>query len=161
VEKKMSASGDGDVLERGRWSSLRGLVFAACVAAMLPLAGCGGGGDSGVTLDIGVLVGGQPVGGGAYSGTQNVALRAGQSIELDANESVVWTLQIGTTSFQGFNTSVYYQGVTITETALSPSRIALDTSASFFLTAPVAITLYAVSTYDSAVVATVNVLITN
>lgn len=114
-----------------------------------------------MTLDIGVLVGGQPIEGGAQSGTQNVVLRAGQSIELDANESVEWTLEVGTTSFQGFNTSVYYQGVTITETALSPSRIALDTSASFFLSAPVAITLYAVSTYDSAVVATVNVLITN
>jgi hypothetical protein len=142
-------------------SLLRGLVLAACATSLVVLSACGGGGDANVTLDIGVLVGGQPVGGGTQSGTQNVALRAGQTIELDANEDVVWTLQVGTTSFEGFNTSVYYQGVTITETALSPSRIALDTSAAFTLAAPVEVTLYAVSTYDSAVVATVNVLITN
>ncbi len=156
----MSASGKGGVLERGRRSSLHSLLAVACIAAVLPLTACGGGGGD-VTLGIGVLIGGQPVGGGGYSLTQNVALRAGQSIELDANEPVVWTLQVGTTSFQGFNTSVYYQGVTITETALSPSRIVLDTSTPFFLTASVPITLYAVSTYDSAIVAAVNVLITN
>jgi hypothetical protein len=73
----------------------------------------------------------------------------------------VWTLDVGTTSYEGFNTSVYYQGVTITETTLSPSRMALDTSAAFLLPAPVPITLMAVSTFDSAIVATVDVLITN
>jgi hypothetical protein len=115
-----------------------------------------------VSLNVGVLVGGQPVGGTIYGGsTQSVVMSAGQSIELDANEPVVWTLQVGTTYYEGFNTSVYYRGVTVTETALSPSRIALDTSASFFLPSPVGVSLTAVSTYDSAVVATVDVLITN
>jgi hypothetical protein len=88
-------------------------------------------------------------------------MRAGQSIELDANEPVVWTLQVGSTYYEGFDTSVYYQGVTITETTLSSSRIALDTYTEFFLPAPVRVTLTAVSTYDSAIVATVEVLITN
>jgi hypothetical protein len=137
-------------------------VLVASLAAVLSLSACGGGGDSNVSLNVGVLVGGQPVGGTIYGGsTQSVVMSAGQSIELDANEPVVWTLQVGTTSYEGFNTSVYYRGVTITETALSPSRIALDTSASFFLASSVGITLTAVSTYDSAVVATVDVLITN
>ena len=61
----------------------------------------------------------------------------------------------------GSNATVYYQGVTITETTLSSSRIALDTSAAFFLSTPVPIRLKAISTFDSAQVATVNVLIAN
>ncbi len=140
----------------------RALAVAASLVALLSLTACGGGGDSDTTLSVGVLVEGQPVGGVVQSGgTQSIVMSAGQSIELDASEPVVWTLQVGTTSFEGFNTSVYYQGVTITETTLSPSRIALDTSAAFFLPSPVAITLTAVSTFDSAIVATVDALITN
>jgi len=73
----------------------------------------------------------------------------------------VWTLLVGGSAVTGNNATVYYQGVTITETALSSSRIALDTSAAFFLSTPVPITLIAISTFDSAQVATVNVWITN
>lgn len=58
-------------------------------------------------------------------------------------------------------TTVSYQGVDITQTALSASRIAIDTFAQFQLASPVAISLRAISTFDSAQVATVNVLITN
>jgi hypothetical protein len=51
--------------------------------------------------------------------------------------------------------------VNITVTSLSPSRIALDTYAPYALVAPVPIRLTAVSSFDAALVATVEVLITN
>jgi hypothetical protein len=142
--------------------AMRCAAVAASLAALLSLSACGGGGDSGVTFDVGIVVAGQPVGGVAVQsgGVQSITISAGQSIELDASEPVDWTLEVGGSAVTG-NASVYYQGVTITETALSPSRIALDTSAAFFLSAPVPITLIATSTIDSAQVATVNVWITN
>lgn len=144
-------------------TALRCAAVAASLAALMSLSACGGGGDSGVTFDIGVVVAGQPVSGVVIQpgGVQSITISAGQSIELDASEPVVWTLEVGGSAVTGNNTSVYYQGVTVTETALSSSRIALDTSSAFFLPAPVSITLTAVSTSDSAQVATVNVLITN
>ena len=147
----------------GPRAALRSAAVVASLGALLSLAACGGGGDGGVTFDIGVVVAGQPVSGVAIQpgGAQTITISAGQSIELDASESVVWTLEVGGSAVTGNNTSVYYQGVTVTETALSSSRIALDTSSAFFLPSPVPITLTAVSTFDSAQVATVNVLITN
>lgn len=134
----------------------------ACLAALSILSACGGGGGDGDGFSVGVYVEGQPVGGGIYAGrAQGIAISAGQSIELEASEPVVWTLQVGNTYFEGFNSSFYYQGVTITGTPLSRSTLAVDTYASSYLPAPVAIRLFAVSTYDSAVVATLDVLITN
>ena len=143
--------------------ALRSAAVVAALALGLTLSACGGGADGGVTFDIGVVVAGQPVSGVVVQpgGVQGITISAGQSIELDASESVQWTLEVGGSAVTGNNTSVYYQGVTITETALSSSRIALDTSAAFFLPAPVPIRLIATSTFDSAQVATVNVLITN
>lgn len=141
---------------------LRSAVAVASLAALMSLSGCGGGGDGAVSFDVGIVVAGQPVGGGVRSGgVQYVTISAGQSIELDASESVQWILEVGGSVVTGNNATVYYQGVTITETTLSSSRIALDTSAAFFLSAPVPIRLTAISTFDSAEVATVNVLITN
>ena len=143
--------------------AFRCAVGVASLVALMSLSACGGGGDSGVTFDIGVVVAGLPVSGVVIrpGGVQTITVFAGQSIELDANESVVWTLEVGGSAVTGTNASVYYQGVTVTETALSSSRIALDTSSSFFLPSPVPIALTAVSTFDSAQVATINVLITN
>lgn len=142
---------------------LRSAIVVASLAALMSLSACGGGGDGGVSFDVGIVVAGQPVSGVAVQpgGVQSITISAGQSIELDASEPVVWTMLVGGSAVTGDNASVYYQGVTITETALSPSRIALDTSAAFFLSAPVPITLIATSTFDSAQVATVNVWITN
>lgn len=155
--------GDASPLANRSRIALRCAAVAASLAALLSLTACGGGGDTGVTFDIGVVVAGQPVSGVVVQpgGVQSITISAGQSIELDASESVVWTLEVGGSAVTGSNASVYYQGVTITETALSSSRIALDTSAAFFLSAPVPIRLTAISTFDSAQVATVDVLITN
>ena len=61
------------------------LALAASLVALLGLTACGGGGDGGVTLEVGVVVEGQPVGGTVRAGgTQSVVMSAGQSIELDA-----------------------------------------------------------------------------
>lgn len=141
----------------------RCVIVVASLAALLSLSACGGGGDSGVTFEIGVVVAGQPVSGVVIQpgSVQTITISAGQSIELDADEPVVWTLEVGGSAVTGDNASVYYQGVTITETAVSSSRIALDTSSDFVLAAPVSITLTAVSTLDDAQVATIDILITN
>ncbi len=151
-----------DTPRRSNRSGLRALATAAAVAALLGLSACGGGGSASVGLQIGVYVDGLQSGDYVYGGeVLSVTMAAGSSIELDASESVVWTLQVGSSYYEGFNTSVYYQGVDITATTLSSSRIALDTYSNFFLPSPVLVTLYAVSTYDSAIVATVDVFITN
>ncbi len=150
-------------IQRSNRFGMRSWLTAAGSAAVLALSACGGGGDGGeVDLRVGVYVDGVQSGDYVYSGeVQSVAMVAGSSIELDANEQVVWTLQVGSTYYEGFNTSVYYQGVEITATTLSSSRIALDTDSNFFLPSPVRVTLYAVSTFDSAIVATVDVFIGN
>ncbi len=116
-----------------------------------------------MTFDVGIVVAGQPVGGVVVqpTGVRSITISAGQSIELDAGEPVQWILEVGGSAVTGSNATAHYQGVTITETTLSSSRSALDTSAAFFLSAPVPITLTAISTFDSAQVATVNVWITN
>jgi hypothetical protein len=130
---------------------------------LLSVSACGGGGDGGGTFDVSVVVAGQPVSGVVIQpgAAQNIAIVAGQSLELDASEPVQWVLDVGGSTIASNGTTVSYQGVDITQTALSASRIAIDTFAPFQLASPVAITLRAISTFDSAQVATVNVLITN
>ncbi len=142
---------------------LRQLAIGASLAVLLSLAACGGGGSDSGSFEIGVLIAGQPVGGMQIGpgSSPTISIRAGQSIELDASESVYWTLYVGGSAVSGSGATVYYAGAEITQTALSSSRIALDTYAANRLYAPVPITLVATSTYDSAQVATVNVLITN
>ena len=141
---------------------LRRRAGLALLAAAASLSACGGGGDESVTLDIGILVGGVVVSGSpVYSGGQrSVTIYAGQSIELDANEPVYWTLLVGGSSIVG-GVTVVYNGLAITQTTVSDSRIIVDTGARFALASPVRMTLIATSTYDSAQVATVDVLVTN
>lgn len=145
-----------------RWPALRVGAAAASLVAVLLLSACGGG-DPAVSFDIGVLIAGQPVSGVLVQPgpAQNISISAGQSIEFDASEPVQWTLEVGGSAITGSGATVYYQGVNFTVTALSSSRIALDTYAPYPLAVAVPITLTAISTIDSAQVATVNVLITN
>ncbi|MBW8833225.1 MAG: hypothetical protein JF606_28365 [Burkholderiales bacterium] len=147
-----------------RQVALRSYALIAALASTLSLTACGGGGSADVvTFDIGVAVGGQPLSGVQVTAgaSQTISIIAGQSIELDASEPVAWTLEVGGSTVTGSGTTVYYAGATITQTAVSDSRIVVDTSAAFPLVAPVPITFIATSTLDSAQVATVNVLITN
>lgn len=136
---------------------------AAALAVLLTLSACGGGDYGDVPISIGVVIDDQPARGVVVQpgGAQRVYMSAGQSLELDASEPVRWTLEVGGSAFTGNGTRVYYAGVDITVTALSASRIALDTSAMYWLPADVPITLTAISTYDSAQVARVDVWITN
>jgi hypothetical protein len=166
----LSDSEPNDVIQRDdhvraiRWSrrALRASIAVASLACVMSLSACGGG-DPAIFFDIGVVVGGQPVSGVLIQpgAAQNLTISAGQSIELDASEPVQWTLMVGGSAITASGATVSYQGVNLTVTALSPSRIALDTYAAYPLSVAVPITLTAVSTIDSAQVATVNVLITN
>jgi hypothetical protein len=147
---------------------VRSFVLAVAMAATLGLAGCGGGGsasvsDGNVSFDISVAVAGQPIPGmQIVPGREtNLSIRAGESIELDASEPVVWTLLVGGSSITASGTTVYYAGASITQNEVSDSRIVVDTAAVQWLSAPVPITFVATSTLDSAVVARVNVLVTN
>ena len=141
--------------------TLRSAASAVLLTVALGLSACGGGGDSG-TFDIAVVVAGQPSGGNIGPGSSpTIYVRAGQSFELDASEPVIWTLYVAGTAVSGSGTTVHYAGVDVTLTAESPSRIAVDTFAGFPLLDPIPVTLVATSTFDSAQVATVNVVITN
>lgn len=157
VESPASGSSTGP---RGRrWLG----VVAAC-AAVWSLSGCGGGGyaDSGGNFNIGVTVGGQFVGDTpvAPGGSLNLAVRAGQSVAFDAGEPAIWTLYVGGTAVSG-GAQVYYANAYIRATVLSQSGVAVDTYAPYRLPASIPVTLVATSTYDSAQVATVNLLITD
>jgi hypothetical protein len=134
----------------------------ALVAATIALAGCGGGGVEvqGDGFSIGVAIDGQTYGAPVASGThQDVSIWAGQSVAFDASEAVVWTLYAGNAAIPANGSTVYYGGATIRATAVSSSRIVVDTDAAGPLSQAVPVTLTATSTWDSALVATVNLYI--
>jgi hypothetical protein len=140
----------------------------ASLSAALVLTACGGGGDSGssgdVNFSIDVMVGGQVLINDALiapGGSLDVVVRAGQSVTIDAGEPVVWTLLVGGNAIRLDGTDVHFAGADIGATTLSPSTIALDIFADFLLPAPVSVTLIATSTFDSAQVATIDLVITN
>ena len=145
-----------------RSRTLRFAGAASLLALALTLSACGGGGSDSGTFDVTVVVAGQPTGGTYGPGNSPaIYVRAGQTIELDASESVYWTLYVAGTAVSGSGTTVHYAGADVTLTAESSSRIAVDTYAAHPLSSTIPITLVATSTFDSAVVATVNLLITN
>lgn len=157
-----ATSQTGEPVKGRDWSVLR-MAFVALTAALI-LGACGGGGDarSPGSFNIGVTVGGlsisnTPVPAG---GSINLAIHAGESVSLDAGEPAVWTLFVGGSAVSG-SAQVYYAGANITATTLNPSAVVVNTYAPYPLQAAIPITLVATSTYDSAQVATVNVLITN
>ncbi len=165
----MFANPDGTSDPRTMYSRLRLRghrlgVAVASIAAAVVLSACGGGGyaDSSGNFNIGVTVAGQfvsdtPV---APGGSLDLAVHAGQSVSLDAGEAAVWTLYVGGSAVSG-GARVYYAGADITATTLNQSTLVVDTFAAYRLQASIPITLVAVSTFDSAQVATVNLLITN
>ncbi len=135
-------------------------VPLAIVVLALGLSSCGGGGDSTASLGLDVFVAGQPVGGPVLTDQLvRVAVVAGQSVELDANEPVEWTFSIGNSPLFGNGATVFVAGLAITETAVSPSRVVIDTSASGPFPAPVILNLTATSTIDAAQVAFVDLAI--
>ncbi len=166
---KKHQTGNGHSVQGTSSSGMRGFtLLLASVSAALILSGCGGGGDVygpasvPVNFNVGVTVGDRfvnttPV---IAGGSFDVVIHAGERLRLDAGEPVVWTFFVGGHAITG-GAQVYYAGADITAYKLSASAMGLDTYAYDPLPAPIAVTFVATSTYDSAQVATVNLLITN
>lgn len=156
-------------LRQPAWRSIaQRSTLALLAAASLSLAGCGGGVEVSVPppplpFSIGVSIGGSAVTGLVISPgtTQDVTMSAGQSISLDANEPVAWSLEVGGSQVAGDGITVYYGGAAITQTAVSSSSIVVDTAAPSGLVVPVTFTFVATSTLDATQVATVKVTLTN
>lgn len=134
------------------------------IAGALLLTACGGGGDDsgGASINIGVLVAGQAqpdlvIGQG---GSTSLAIFSGDSVILEAREPVIWTLFVGGVAV-GTGVEVFYAGLFLTATRLDAFRVALDTFADFPLATPVGVTMVATSTFDSALVARVDILVTD
>jgi len=142
-------------------STWRATALALVSAGAIALAGCGGGADlEGDGFRVGVTIDGRPYGGGVASGAQqDVSIDAGQSVAFDASEPVEWILYAGGAAIPADGSTVLYGGASIRATAVSSSRIIVDTAASGPLPEPVPITLTATSTIDAALVATINVFI--
>jgi hypothetical protein len=139
-------------LRIGAIKTLAGIAFA------LGLGACGGGGDETV-LQVGVLVAGQPQPAVFPGQPVNLSILAGQSIEFDASEPVQWAFSVNGSPLFTSGTTVVVQGVTITQSDLSPSRVVLDTTFTGPTQLPIFVTLTATSTFDLAQVATVNLAI--
>ena len=104
------------------------LRFLFSIVASLALASCGGGGDSssGRVFDVGAVVSGQPYPTLFYPGQPgSISILVGQSIELDATESVVWGFSVNGSPLFGSGTTVIYQGVSVTQSFLNPSRVVM------------------------------------
>lgn len=142
-------------------STLRATTLALVSAVAIGLAGCGGGVDlQGDGFSVGVTIDGRPYGGAVAPGArQDVSIYAGQSVAFDASEPVEWTLYAGSAAIPADGSTVFYGGASIRATAVSGSRIVVDTAASGPLAQPVPITLTATSTIDAALVATIDVFI--
>ncbi|HZY20166.1 MAG TPA: hypothetical protein VFE82_16975 [Ramlibacter sp.] len=132
---------------------------AAVLCAALLLAGCGGGAvvvGSGGSFNLAVVVGGfavrEPVAAG-----QDVtfSVRAGESIEVDANEPATWSFSVnGGPLFQS-GTAVQVGGLQITQATLTSSRVVLQTAIVGTPVLPAFVTLTATSRLDAAQVAVV------
>jgi hypothetical protein len=144
----------------------RSLLVGVCSCALL-VAGCGGGGSvyggdstGSVSLGINAVVAGAPAGAVFVPGTVGtIDISAGQTIELDANEPVDWAFSVDGSPLFGSGTTVYYGGLSITESAVSPSRVVLDTAVNGTYLSPITVTMTATSTIDAAEVARVNIIV--
>jgi hypothetical protein len=142
-------------------------MAVASLTAALIVSACGGGGDDTLpgNFNIGVSVGGQFVSQTlvAPGESLDLVIHVGQSVILDAGESVVWTLFVGGSAVNVVNggAQVFFEGANITATTLDSFSVAVDTDAAFPLQASIPIALVATSTFDSVQVATVDILITN
>lgn len=137
---------------------IRATKVLACIVAAAALGACGGGGEP-VPLQLSVLVAGQAQPVIDQGAPVDLSILAGQSIELDANEPVQWAFSVNGSPLFASGTTVVVQGVTITQTDLSPSRVVLDTTFTGPTQLPIYVVLTATSTIDFAEVATVNLAI--
>jgi len=83
----------------------------------LVLQACGGGsGDSAPTFTLTVKVAGATVASVPSGQTINVAAKVGDSIEVDCDTSVAWTLLAGGSISTGYADTTIFDGVSIQET---------------------------------------------
>lgn len=149
-----AASDDG-----GHRRVLRRSLGAALVAAVLVLAGCGGGGDAGVTastgIDIGVSVAGANYARASSGQLLDVVAAVGQTVEFDANEPVTWSFSVNGSPLFINGTTVDVGGVTITQVQVDPSRIVLESTFYGPALLPIEVVLVATSSIDNAQVTTI------
>jgi hypothetical protein len=129
-------------------------VLLALPAALI---GCGGGFvvGPGFFLSVNTRVDGVPVGGPIAPGSAvTITLAPGQSVQLDANESVTWRYAINGGPAQSGNSTVVVGGVSITQQVLSTSAAQVTTAVVGPTTLPIVITWTATSTFDAAQVST-------
>lgn len=151
TDRAPSKAGPG----RRPWHRLLGI---AVLSASLGLTACGGGAAD-VAFQIGVVIAGQSSASLRIDPgmAQSVSVYAGQRFELDAGEPVTWTMQIGGSNINTSGATVSYAGLAVRPTAVSASRVVVDTASAYPFTGPLPVTFRATSTYDAALVATVNV----
>lgn len=150
-----------------RWSamskwpagSLRSAAWAGTLLIGMALAGCGGGGDSGSSvLSVGVVAGNTVYSPSFPGQVIDVAARVGQSVQFDANESVIWNFSVNGSPLFVSGSIVDLGGVTITQTQISPSRVVLQSAFDGGpAVLPISVLLTATATIDAAQVATVRV----
>jgi hypothetical protein len=137
----------------------RGALCLVVFGSALLLSACGGGGDS-VSLGINATVGGRPLTTVVAPGSVGtIDMAAGQSIELDANEPVDWAFSVAGSPMFGTGGTLFYNGLAITETAVSPSRVVLDIAVTGPYSSPVVISMTATSTIDAAEVAAADLVV--
>lgn len=140
-----------------RIAALRRALVACAAVATLVLAGCGGGGDAGAGFDVGIAIGGVAQPAPVLAGNSiTVAAPVGQTIALDASEPVQWSFAVNGSPLFLDRTTVTIGGLTVTQVQVSPTRVVLISSLDGPAVLPVEITLVAASTFDAALVATVD-----
>lgn len=140
---------------------LRRAALVACLAGTLALAGCGGGGEIVVPLDlrVGVLAGPVTYAPVRHGQLLDVVAQVGQPIVLDASEPVVWSFSVNGSPLFINGTTVDLGGVTVTQIQVTASRAEL--SSTFYGPAllPLEVLMRATSSIDAAEVVTVRLLL--
>jgi hypothetical protein len=115
------------------------------VTAGIGLGGCGGGSDDSVASSAV-----KPLALTLRPGTTGtVATSAGQPVEVDADEAVDWDFSINGRPLFGNGPTVVLNGLTITKTDVSPSRVVIDTVVTGPFASPVIVTISATSASDA------------
>jgi hypothetical protein len=142
---------------------LKSLFTALAIAGATTLAGCGSGYVDN-SFDIGIRVNGFEVP-NVYvppGYQEDVSARVGSRFEAFASAPVAWTIEVdGRILNPPIGTSVDFRGITLTPTAISNSRYAVNTSALGILPTPVVVSVIATSLSDTRQQAQINVVLSN